>query len=291
MFLETLQDNLNIWRQEREETPIPSSWNMFLLLIPRWEGWCLHIDTGEGVGEIVTWVYKVRFEWHVCCGVELVLRSPWNQDTQVRYFSLLLGSSAIERSCASKCCSKARKSKFSKITRISKHKSRNSRFLRYLPAATSNIMMSVVPLSSPFLTNINNNKRSRSNTFATNTNKRIKSSSADEKNTDYWSNYTSYAIAVVDTNTFINSIDKINNLKFYNNMQVVVPMIGTFLYSDSTWPFKWTAWLSTTNNTWQSLVLSITYPIPAIIYRDLVYKLWPRLTFYIEKPIEITSLS
>ena len=56
-------------------------------------------------------------------------------------------------------------------------------------------------------------------------NKRVRSL-VEEKNTDCWSHDTAYAVAVVDTNTFINCIDKVNNLKFYNNMQVVVPMIG-----------------------------------------------------------------
>jgi hypothetical protein len=80
---------------------------------------------------------------------------------------------------------------------------------------------------SPF---VSNNKRPRSGSVVAN-NKRIKSSVIVEKNTDYWDNETAYAIAVVDTNTFINSIDKVNNLKFYNNMQVVVPMIGMFCNS------------------------------------------------------------
>lgn len=82
-------------------------------------------------------------------------------------------------------------------------------------------------LGAPYSFVNNNNKRPRYGKEAP-INKRVKSSGPAEKNTDYWSNDTSYAFAVVDTNTFINCIDKVNNLKFYNNMQVVVPMIGMY---------------------------------------------------------------
>lgn len=96
--------------------------------------------------------------------------------------------------------------------------------------------------STPFMyynTNYNNNNnnnnygRKRGNEMSkrdNNASKRNKPSSSlvKEENTDYWSHDSNYAYAVVDTNTFINSLDKIYNLKFYDNLQVVVPLIGTY---------------------------------------------------------------
>eukprot|EP00026_Physarum_polycephalum_P019386 Phypoly_transcript_21376.p1 GENE.Phypoly_transcript_21376~~Phypoly_transcript_21376.p1 ORF type:complete len:107 (+),score=2.64 Phypoly_transcript_21376:32-322(+) len=87
-------------------------------------------------------------------------------------------------------------------------------------------MAAVMNSYSPSIS-LGNNKRPRDDRLEA-TNKRVKSSLIAEKNTDAWANDTAYSFAVLDTNTLINCLDKVFNLKFYNNMQVVVPIIGMF---------------------------------------------------------------
>lgn len=47
----------------------------------------------------------------------------------------------------------------------------------------------------------------------------------DEHNEDMWSDSDSFSIAVLDTNTFITTLEKVMNLRYYSSMEVIVPRI------------------------------------------------------------------